>query len=180
MALTAAEKTARYRERHPDRIAAYQKKRWPEYYAKHKEKIIDRVIKWQQENPDKYRAKSKRFYESNRTKVALANEKYRKQNTNKYLFARAKLRASKRGLEFNIELDDVVVPQVCPLLGIEISPWSEFQDFRPSLDRIDSTKGYIKGNVHVVSHKANRLKNNACGDELMTLAINLLKVEGKL
>jgi hypothetical protein len=32
----------------------------------------------------------------------------------------------------------------------------------------------------VVSYKANRIKNNANGDELMTMAINLLRLRGEL
>jgi hypothetical protein len=39
----------------------------------------------------------------------------------------------------------------------------------PTLDRIDSTKGYIKENIQVISFKANRLKNNATVDELKSI-----------
>lgn len=78
----------------------------------------------------------------------------------------AKSRANKKGREFSIELSDVVIPALCPVLGIPMD--------RPSLDRIDGTKGYVKGNVRVISHRANMLKNNATIEEL-TLVLRDLK-----
>jgi hypothetical protein len=42
----------------------------------------------------------------------------------------------------------------------------------PSLDRIDSSKGYVKGNVRVISHRANLLKNNATVEELKLLLVD--------
>lgn len=38
---------------------------------------------------------------------------------------------------------------------------------------IDSSKGYIKGNVWVVSKRANTIKNNATLEELELLVANL-------
>ena len=70
----------------------------------------------------------------------------------------AKSRATEKGREFNIELSDIVIPDFCPVLGVPMD--------RPSLDRIDSSKGYVKGNVRVISHRANMLKNNATIEEL--------------
>lgn len=84
----------------------------------------------------------------------------------KRLWNAAKSRANKKGREFSIELSDVVIPALCPVLGIPMD--------RPSLDRIDGTKGYVKGNVRVISHRANMLKNNATIEEL-TLVLRDLK-----
>ena len=41
------------------------------------------------------------------------------------------------------------------------------KDFSPSVDRIDPTKGYVRGNVRVISYLANRMKSNATVDQLV-------------
>jgi hypothetical protein len=60
-------------------------------------------------------------------------------------------------------------PKVCPVLGIELD-WKPKRngghDNSPSLDRIDSTKGYVKGNVMIMSTLANRMKSNATIEQL--------------
>ena len=90
------------------------------------------------------------------------------------MLARAKSRAKKNNLAFNIELDDIVIPERCPLLGIKIES-TEVRNSpnNPSLDKIIPEKGYIKGNVWVISNRANTLKNDATLQELKTLVENL-------
>lgn len=46
---------------------------------------------------------------------------------------------------------------------------SGLSDMSPSLDRLIPSKGYVKGNVVVVSWRANRLKNNASLADLRAL-----------
>jgi hypothetical protein len=86
----------------------------------------------------------------------------------------ARNRAKKKHLEFNIDHKHVrsLVVSHCPMLGIFLE-WSCWRGNgqgglpnSPSLDRIDPTKGYIKGNVWIVSNKANMIKNNATHEEL--------------
>lgn len=82
----------------------------------------------------------------------------------------ARSRAKTRGIAFTIEPDDVVVPAKCPVLGIEVAcAHGGLKSTSPTLDRIDNTKGYVKGNVIVVSWRANRLKSDATIDELRAL-----------
>ena len=79
----------------------------------------------------------------------------------------ARARAKKRGIPFDIELGDLNYPDVCPILGIPLIRRSgSFHQNSPTIDRIDPAKGYTKGNVHVVSFRANRIKWNATLDEL--------------
>lgn len=76
-----------------------------------------------------------------------------------------------RGIEFNITAEDVPdFPSHCPVLGIPLlfiqRDKGGWYDDNPSIDRIDPTKGYIKGNIRVISNRANRLKCNATLEEL--------------
>lgn len=92
------------------------------------------------------------------------------------LLRAAKQRAIEKGLDFNIDESDIILPKRCPLLEIQM----QTHDFKAagnsySIDRIDSTKGYIKGNVWVISKRANTLKNNATIEELELLVKNLRK-----
>lgn len=71
-----------------------------------------------------------------------------------------------KGMAFNIGPEDLHVPALCPVLGIPLvlgAPPNA--DTCPSVDRIDPSRGYTKGNVRVISYRANLLKNNATLDE---------------
>ena len=85
------------------------------------------------------------------------------------MWSRAKYRAKQKDLDFNITKEDIVIPDTCPLLGTPMES--------PSLDRIDSSKGYTKGNVWVISNRANTLKNDATLTELKTLVENLQRLK---
>lgn len=93
----------------------------------------------------------------------------------KSMLRSAKARALKFNLEFNIDLDDIVLPKVCPLLNIPLSINSSNKDYSYSLDKIDPKKGYVKGNVWVISFRANKIKNDASLSELELLTSNLRK-----
>lgn len=112
-----------------------------------------------------------RYAEDPETKRAQATE-WRAAHPEQHMFTDAKRRARKRGLEFDLELSDIVIPEVCPALGIPIFRGYVSETKKtpgpnsPSLDRIDSSKGYLKGNVRVISWKANRIKSDATAEDL--------------
>lgn len=81
------------------------------------------------------------------------------------IFDRTKERALRDGIEFNLTEEDFVIPTHCPVLGIKILARSYRSNTSPSIDRIDNSKGYIKGNVAIISWRANRLKNDGTADE---------------
>lgn len=80
------------------------------------------------------------------------------------------VRAKRKGLEFNLEREDLIVPEVCPVFHIPLKFYKGTGKTRqpdsPSVDRIDNTKGYVKGNVRIISNRANVLKSNATLEEL--------------
>ncbi len=89
----------------------------------------------------------------------------------------AKSRAKGYGLPFSITIDDIVVPLICPILGIPLELGKkQVQDSSPSLDRVYPEKGYVRGNVLVVSHKANRLKNELSPEGLIDLGKQFRKL----
>lgn len=93
------------------------------------------------------------------------------------LFYSAQRRARKNSLPFTITLDDIVIPEKCPILGIPL--FNGRRGFRPhsySLDRIQGPLGYVPGNVQVISNRANLLKRDATLEELEKL-VNYLKLQ---
>lgn len=124
-------------------------------------------------NLDKYKYNPERR-EYNR--IAAAN--WRKNNREANMLSAAKARAKKFGYEFNLDLTDIVIPEVCPILQIPLSFTDGKQhDGTPALDRVDNSKGYIKGNVRVISHKANRHKADLSIEDIQRLLdyVNPLK-----
>lgn len=99
-------------------------------------------------------------------------KEYFRRNPKKYMLGSARKRATIFNLEFNITEDDFEIPEICPILGMRLSkvrsPHSD-KDAAPSLDRIDTTKGYIKGNIAVISFRANRYKSNMTIQEITSL-----------
>jgi hypothetical protein len=59
-------------------------------------------------------------------------------------------RAKQNGLDFNLTANDIVVPKLCPVLGIELEIGGDRRN-SPSVDRFDNNAGYVKGNIRVIS-----------------------------
>jgi hypothetical protein len=89
------------------------------------------------------------------------------------LLALAKYRAKKQGVLFDLTADDIHIPHVCPALGIRLvrNIGGRSQSAAsPTLDRITPALGYVRGNVIVLSSKANAIKQNASPKELERVA----------
>lgn len=85
----------------------------------------------------------------------------------------AHARAKKAGVPFTITAADIIIPTHCPVLGIPLFPKLGKQgggENSPSLDRVRPEKGYVPGNVIVISNRANRLKSDATVKELRDIA----------
>lgn len=119
----------------------------PEY----KERRNVAVAKWVEKNPNYHR-------------------NWKVQNAERRLLYSAQSSAKQRECECSITLEDIVIPDVCPVLGIPLDRSAErLAPNKPSIDRIDNAKGYVPGNVQVISWRANRLKADASLEELVAL-----------
>ena len=95
----------------------------------------------------------------------------------KVMLTHARKRAKIKSLDFNIDSSDIIIPELCPLLNIPIFVSDKkVGPNSPTIDRIVCEKGYIKGNVIVISHKANCAKNDLTIEELELLLSNLKRV----
>lgn len=124
------------------------------------------------------------FPKTSRT-VTLCNECNSirvKTNTPEWkMHQRAKQRSKKYNRDFDLELSDIVIPSHCPVLGIQLEVHegrSGGNSNSPSLDRVDSTRGYTKDNIQVISHRANMMKVDASKEELLMFANWILKTFG--
>ncbi len=88
------------------------------------------------------------------------------------MLRRAKARAKKEGFDFDLSLEDILpLPEVCPVFGVALRVTVGPQDpFAYSLDRVDNDRGYVRGNVAVMSYRANRLKNDGTAAEHEAIA----------
>jgi DNA-binding CsgD family transcriptional regulator len=110
-----------------------------------------------------------------------------------YMLRNVRSSAKRRNLEFDLDIEDISLPKYCPLLEIPLNYNSygthkvlgikeEYQSIgfndssRATIDRIDNSKGYVKGNIIILSRIANAMKNEANFNELTTFSKNILKL----
>lgn len=113
-------------------------------------------------------ARKKKHYDLN---PELYRGKREKDNLDiqKRILARVKSRSKIKGVPFDLTVDDITVPTHCPVLGMELKVGKGTGGWiysSPSLDRINPHLGYTKGNVRVISARANLLKSDATIEEL--------------
>jgi hypothetical protein len=87
----------------------------------------------------------------------------------------ARARAKKAGLAFDLHPHDLVLAAHCPVLGIPLIQSSKLTDNTPTLDRYDPAKGYVSGNVIIVSWLANRVKSNHTDPEIFEQVARYLR-----
>lgn len=107
----------------------------------------------------------------NRARVKATSPEYK-------MWQRAKNRSKSSGREFNLKVSDIVIPDVCPILGIKLvvnSGRSGAYRNSPSLDRVDNTRGYTSDNIKVISQLANAMKCHATNAELRSFASWVLR-----
>lgn len=143
------------------------------HYEKHKEEVSKRNKEYRENNKEKLREFEKsphrKKFHSDWLKTKRKEEPYR------FIYYSAKQRAKKHGIIFSISKQDVIdvypIDNKCPILDLQLQPsLKKTQENSPSLDRIIPEKGYVKGNILIISHRANTIKNNATVEELEKIA----------
>lgn len=111
------------------------------------------------------------YHAKNKDKASARMRKNYENNKDSYILRGIKSRAKRMGLDFNLSLEDITGVRVCPILGIPLERGGLYdRDNSPSVDRLDTTKGYTKDNIQIISDKANRMKNDASPEELRKFA----------
>lgn len=101
----------------------------------------------------------------------LQTNHYKIRNPKYQLVVNAKVRAKNCNLPFSITADSFEIPEFCPILGVKLEfGSSEDHNAAPSLDRIVPQLGYVPGNIAVISHRANQIKNNGSAEEHRKIA----------
>jgi hypothetical protein len=122
--------------------------------------------------PDFYREYSKRWHEENKEDLREKQNLRRTTKRESILFEQARHRAAKNGIPFNIDLSDIVIPDICPILGVALSieTGKGRTGTSPSLDRIIPALGYVKGNIAIISDQANTIKSFGTAEQHRLIA----------
>ena len=132
------------------------------YYAKHSVRIRAMVRARQALRRDEIRAYQRAWTRADRRRrpeLALLNS--------------TKCRAKRDEIEWALTVDDIVIPAVCPVLGIPIVPGAGNRKANtPSVDSVDNDKGYTTDNIRVISYRANILKRDMTLEEAKLLVAN--------
>ena len=96
------------------------------------------------------------------------------------MLSAAKSRAKKYGFDFNIEKKDIEnllekYNWTCQATGHKLT--SKFNDpYKVSLDRINSNKGYVKGNIRIVATAFNYMKNEYTDRQFYKIAKSFVEM----
>lgn len=153
----------------PEKWAAELEKRRA-YKTQHREEI--RLAAFEYNNRPEVKERKSNWARKHYNITQLTREQYIRK-----MWRNAKSRAEKEGLPFNIEESDIIIPDKCPILNTELILNKNYKhsnpEHTPSLDKINPILGYTKGNVRVISFKANTMKNSATLEELKLFCSNI-------
>ena len=113
---------------------------------------------------------------NNKEKLKERRKAYRLKFWPRFAISRLKFRAKEKNIDFDLVPGDLAMPEFCSVLKIKLNyqnVGTGYHPDSPSVDRIDPKKGYVKGNVRVISSRANLLKNDATIEELQLVLADL-------
>ena len=147
-----------YKLRRNGKVAEY----WvtPEQFEKSKAIMLAACRKWAENNKERERLRSAGRLKAN----PEMNARYK-------VLSMAKQRAKAANVPFDLGIDDIVIPERCPVSGVVLSRGvGKLHDSSPTMDRIVPKLGYVRGNIVFVSMRINRLKSDATLDEIRAMA----------
>jgi len=143
--------------------------------------------------PRKFKEDNKKYYERNKEILLkqsrdryyrdkeqhqLWQKEYHKRNPATRLLCSARRNAKLKNIDFSITKEDLTFPEFCPYLNCKLTYNGGREWSSGSLDRIDNSKGYIKGNVQIISSLANTMKSYATIEQMLVFAENVIKIHG--
>jgi hypothetical protein len=129
-----------------------------------------------QSSIDYHRAYYERNKERIKERTKLQSQIRRNKEPEQAMIVAARARAKRGGYPFTITKDDIIIPKLCPLLGIPMySSLGKVTPNSPSLDKIVPSKGYVKDNILVISYRANAIKTDASLEELKLIVAGIEK-----
>ncbi len=109
---------------------------------------------------------SKNKYANNGAAARERGRTWRQANRWYVLLAKVRKRATDMGVPFDLDIENMEMPSHCPVLGIPLVFSSgQVKDDSPTIDRVIPKLGYVRGNVQVISQRANRIKNDGTAEE---------------
>ena len=140
----------------------------------YEEKVQEKAQAFKENNAEIEKLKEEKKYERVAKVKKTSARRYKNTSDESLILWRTRARAKKQKLLFDLTIEDIIIPEFCPILGIPIYT-SKDKNNSPSIDRIIPKYGYTKNNVQIISNRANKLKSNATPEELLLFAEWTLK-----
>jgi hypothetical protein len=153
---------------------AYKKKRRPAWRAENLEPQRKRQREYMRRFRRKYWKEHPEKRKFSKPWAKLHLEKYLYITMQRRTYSRGKKRGARIGSQYQLKmtfvefLDEIggAAPAVCPVLGIPLIIADEARSPNlPTVDRIDNSRPYERGNIAIISRRANVLKNDGTLDE---------------
>lgn len=143
----------------------------PENKNKHNKSSAKSYQKHKKNNTKKLRD----AYKVDKNRFKRNGKKYRETLSGKFCYWRSG--AKERKIEWDLTLEDLEsLPMICAFTKTKLT-LKQHSSNTVSLDRIDSNKGYIKGNVQFVSVQVNYAKSDYTEKEFISMCKKVAELE---
>ena len=154
MAMTSTERGRKWRAANHDRAKANQK----DHQERNGDAIRARASMWSRNNPDRRKAIKSDYDDRRRNDLPTWA---------RHMANALKCRCKKASIPYDLSaeymLSLVPLDGICPAIGIPIIFGGHLTRNSPSVDRIVPSEGYVRGNIRIISFKANAMKQD-CSD----------------